>query len=51
MWPNIPHPKDTLVHLCKPNKVSRHQPPSYVYYTANTANIANTANTANTSEK
>uniref|UniRef100_A0A3P8X4E8 Fibronectin type-III domain-containing protein n=1 Tax=Cynoglossus semilaevis TaxID=244447 RepID=A0A3P8X4E8_CYNSE len=20
MWPNIPHPKDTLVHLCKPNK-------------------------------
>ncbi|XP_058472584.1 interleukin-7 receptor subunit alpha-like isoform X2 [Solea solea] len=19
MWPNIPHPKDTLVHICKPN--------------------------------
>ncbi|KAF0031819.1 hypothetical protein F2P81_016374 [Scophthalmus maximus] len=22
MWPNIPHPKDTLVQICKPNKVS-----------------------------
>ncbi|KAG7234100.1 hypothetical protein INR49_005884 [Caranx melampygus] len=20
MWPNIPHPKDTLVQICKPNK-------------------------------
>ncbi|MEQ2203965.1 hypothetical protein XENOCAPTIV_005822, partial [Xenoophorus captivus] len=24
MWPSIPHPKQTLVKICKPNKVSPH---------------------------